>query len=653
MTTPTVVRPRKATSQSTTAKRKPSPKSVNPLSGKALRQVIPTGTVAEVEDTIRRIGLPSGCAKGPMNGPDVPRKAVDELAPDPVCTTIEPRIDDTDVRRVIDLIDRSGLVEWAEERQQAGKVKEGRPALFGFRVLFVAMMLAARTGGVMHGSAWRRIVHHRVSPAMRAELGVPEFVTPADKRRRKLAVEAANTAMRRAFHRFLATVDPSIHPKGKPRPWAELVARSRDLTVQEQVEMQAALDVAANTIVGFPYEALPEKARRRHDGSACIDGTGLPLFSRGRPVGSETASSDPDGGYHVRTGDHSEESARDLKDAYYALELHLIVAGDATLGDRQYMPAVPLAMTNDRPAADPSGAARRLFANLAARGYRPNFLAGDGLYTLADPAGFQIPAREAGFRLVLSYPDSEVGIQETHAGMNLVEGRWACSAMPDDLVTATADLRAGRITMDEYHRKIAARATYDMRVQNNPDANGNMRVGCPSSGSCPVAKCSARPGSEKPRLITLSAEGVKFDGRPRIEPTPDMLTGELPQVCRQTTITVHKDKGARHLQDLRYGSPEQTDTYNALRQAQEGFHGCAKDEAQEALGSPGNRRIRGKAAQTMMAAFLLAAAGLRKVDAFMREAQQDENGDLYVMRRPRSDKPSPPPGTKLPKRKTA
>lgn len=55
----------------------------------------------------------------------------------------------------------------------------------------------------------------------------------------------------------------------------------------------------------------------------------------------------------------------------------------------------------------------------------------------------------------------------------------------------------------------------------------------------------------------------------------------------------------------------------------------------------------------MMAAFLLAAAGLRKVDAFMREAQQDENGDLYVMRRPRSDKPSPPPGTKLPKRKTA
>ena len=41
------------------------------------------------------------------------------------------------------------------------------------------------------------------------------------------------------------------------------------------------------------------------------------------------------------------------------------------------------------------------------------------------------------------------------------------------------------------------------------------------------------------------------------------------------------------------------------------------------------------------------------VAQFMREAQQDENGDLYVMRRPRSDKPSPPPGTKLPKRKTA
>jgi len=130
-----------------------------------------------------------------------------------------------------------------------------------------------------------------------------------------------------------------------------------------------------------------------------------------------------------------------------------------------------------------------------------------------------------------------------------------------------------------------------------------------------------------------------------------MTTGEPPAVCRQQTVTVHKTKGARYLQDLRYGSPEQTAVYNALRQAQEGFHGFAKDEAKEALGTAGNRRFHGKAAQTIMAAFLLAAAGLRKVDAFMREAKVDENGDQYVLRRPRAEA-SPPPGTK-PRRKAA
>jgi hypothetical protein len=653
VTGPTVVRPRKPAAPKVT-RRKGPPKEVNPRSGRALRQTIPTGTVAEVEATIRRIGLPvgHGHGHGPMNGPALARTAGDELAADPACTTVEPRIDDVDVLRVIDLIDRSGLVEWAEERQDARKKKSGRPPMFGFRALFVAMMLAARTRSAMHGSMFRRILHLRISPAMRAELGVAAFVEPLDKRKQRLAVEAANTNVRRAFHRFLATVDPSIHQKGKARPWVELAERARPLTLDEQMEMQAALDIAANTIVGLPYDALPERTRRRHDGSACIDGTGLPLFSVGRPVDSETASSDPDGGYRVRTGDHSEDSAKDLKEAEYGLEVHLVVAGDATLGDRQYMPAVPWAMTVDRPAKDPSGAARRLFGNLVARGCQPNYLAGDGLYTLAEPEKFQIPAREAGFRLVLSYPDGHTGKQDAHDGMLLVEGRWACGAMPPELVNATEDVRAGLITMDEYHRRISERAAFDMRVQNTADANGNLRVACGASGPCAPAKCVIKPESLKKRPINTSADGVKFDGRPRIDPPEDMIANP-PKACRQRTITVHKDKGARYLQDLRYGSPEQTDVYNALRQAQEGFHGFAKDEAEEALGAAGNRRIRGKAAQTMMAAFLIAAAGLRKVDTFMREAQVDEHGDLYVIRRPRSDQASPPPGTKRPTRKAA
>jgi len=54
-----------------------------------------------------------------------------------------------------------------------------------------------------------------------------------------------------------------------------------------------------------------------------------------------------------------------------------------------------------------------------------------------------------------------------------------------------------------------------------------------------------------------------------------------------------------------------------------------------------------------MAAFLIAAAGLRKIDTFMLDAQVDERGDLQVVRRPRTEVPSPPPGTKRWKRSAA
>lgn len=50
----------------------------------------------------------------------------------------------------------------------------------------------------------------------------------------------------------------------------------------------------------------------------------------------------------------------------------------------------------------------------------------------------------------------------------------------------------------------------------------------------------------------------------------------------------------------------------------------------------------------MFAAFLLAAAGIRKVRVFLRTALTDENGDLYVPRRKRKGEHATthlPPGT--------
>jgi hypothetical protein len=100
-----------------------------------------------------------------------------------------------------------------------------------------------------------------------------------------------------------------------------------------------------------------------------------------------------------------------------------------------------------------------------------------------------------------------------------------------------------------------------------------------------------------------------------------------------------------------YGTDQHTDLYNALRQSQEGLHGFAKDEGYEALGSPGKRRSRGYAAQSLFAAVLLAAAGIRKVGVFLRKSkdQKDANGNRFVKRHKRVGEHATthlPPGTK-------
>ena len=120
---------------------------------------------------------------------------------------------------------------------------------------------------------------------------------------------------------------------------------------------------------------------------------------------------------------------------------------------------------------------------------------------------------------------------------------------------------------------------------------------------------------------------------------PNVITGE-----DQTSLDA-----ARYAQDLVFGNAEHTNTYNTLRQSQEGLHGFAKDDAYEALGPPGKRRAKGRAAQSVFATFLLAAAGIRKVRVFLRNALRDSNDDLYVPRRKRKDEHATshlPPGTK-------
>jgi hypothetical protein len=201
---------------------------------------------------------------------------------------------------------------------------------------------------------------------------------------------------------------------------------------------------------------------------------------------------------------------------------------------------------------------------------------------------------------VLDYRVDELGIQAEHNGAILLEGTWCCPGMPKALVAATKEHRAGKIDDDLYDKRIASRAEYRLNRKDGPDGDGYERLSCPASGPRPRLCCPLRPGSELPR-----------DGRTTVLSPP----AEPPRCCRQASVTIAPDVGAKHRQHLAYASEAWRRAYATCRNSIEGKNGYIKDTSHEALASPARRRVRGVAAQSVLVAFLAMAANIRALRA--------------------------------------
>ena len=135
--------------------------------------------------------------------------------------------------------------------------------------------------------------------------------------------------------------------------------------------------------------------------------------------------------------------------------------------------------------------------------------------------------------------------------------------------------------------------------KEGPDQDGYERFACPAQGDHPHLCCPLRPQANALGKVPVLS--------PPAEP---------PKVCTQSAVTVAPDIGARHRQDLAFGSEEWASTYAAYRNTIEGWNGYVKDPAHEALAAPGRRRVRGIAAQSIFVALLLMAGNFRKIAAF-------------------------------------
>lgn len=570
---------------------------------------------------------------------------------------------DAHVQSASAFIRRSGIDQYMQGHHDASKDQCGRKEQIPFHAILTAMWLVASTGGNLWMTNIRDVLFHKINDRSREALGItyPNRPTHPHHQARNEQTsdadskwdEASERCVARTFQRMLDTIDPSVLPKNRIMPYGDLIALMKPLTHEQQQRRQARLDWVCNRLLETAFKTLPRRIRRKYKGSACIDATPMRLPSRGRGVHHADCSSDPDGGFYFRDGDHDEQGRASGK-SFYALDVSLIVAVDCHHGDRQYVPAIPLAMSTDRPGVDPAGAARRMFTYIERAKYPVRWLAGDLLYTDQKAEKFQSAAREVGYKPLLGYGPKHHGRQGTHkTGATMVEGGWFCPHMPDQLVNATVDRRnedrQQRINHEEWQRRIDQRKAYALRPKESRRDDGSQRFGCPASGAHPIAACPLKPASELNRP-TKQSNGAVVDARPTITPA-HTIDGHLPQVCAQDTITIRpgdRETFDRYWQQLMYGGIQHRTIYVRLRQAQEGIHGFTKAHAAMALNNPQQRLVRGKAAQSLFAAFLLAAASVAKIRIFLHSAATDGAGDRWVTRRPLHTALRTPPGDKNP-----
>ena len=458
--------------------------------------------------------------------------------------------------------------------------------------------------------------------------------------------------------------------------------RYRGLSDQEMQAFHANLDWVCNQLLLVAYNTLPAKVRRKDTGDRCIDASPLKVFARQRGLDDTEAMSMPWAANYVRDEDHLDPDEktdpkparrgpleprtnrfrRKRAESYPALDLHTLVTSETSDPDRQYMPSLFGAMTTDRAALDPAGAARRTIAAHLNNGFTTGFLTGDMLYARAEASTFQKPAREAGFRLILPIPKGHSGVQGSHeSGFPWVDGTGHCPAIPEHLRDAINDYRNKRINHETFVKRIQARKKFELKTKQNSDINGvGERLGCGAADHSLSVRCALKPNSlNPPTRKNKDGEHVLIAGpdlRPEITlPESQMTNGLPPTICQKQWVTIKPDDAAKDRQAIPVGD-KHTDIYNRLRQSQEGGHGFAKDEAKEAIGTPGRRRVKTKVAQQLFVAFLLAAANLRKIRSFLAKATEDRNGDLYIDRPKRTgdhSRTGNPPGAPPPDRDEA
>lgn len=505
---------------------------------------------------------------------------------------------------MVELVELAEIMDKIAEWREPAKGLGGRPAVYGeSRDLFlvVIMLCQLRNGDSPQLVEVADVICNRLAARTRRLLGLPVDNGRASK-------VAIYHRVQRAWRRFTDVCEPfpgATHLR-KSRAEVEKIKKSYDPA--DVALKKSRLHLIENKLLESTWMLLDEETRRDWPGNISMDTT--PIFVWGR-AGSNTR-------VKKSTDRMSPEFMCDWHYMHedplaWAYSLHIATTAPGPYRQCRH-PILAIAASMGVHQVDVGKEFAGLLRSIVGRGHPAGYAIADrGILGQALPEDLNRPLIELGYRPVMDYKRStrkvsSGSIQGTQRGVIYVDGTPFCPATPTDLVDARA-----RFERDNDWQALRDRTTRRLMYRfRKKDGDAWF---CPAMGPGATAKCDARP--EGP------LQPAQLKGRPTarehvvvLNPPPE---GERPRCCtgRQVSLPASGTDAEKYLQHPPHKTQAWEDLYD-LRTLVEGYNGYAKDDKREDVAEASHRRVRGFAANALIAVFCLVASNIRKVEGFYK-----------------------------------
>lgn len=526
---------------------------------------------------------------------------------------------DQDVVDTLGHIKRAGvaadLYRWMEEdRVAAGKHAGPRPSI-DFSAVLALYLTLARANQAMTTRNAAILVKYGLSDHTRQRLGIQieEDTTP----------KAVYDRIDGAFHRLLSVLDPEPGPRRQKMSQEARKEHLDSLDEDTRRTRRERLHQICNTLIVQSFHDLPREVRRRWKGNAVVDGTVVPVHSRGHNRKSRWVSTEYEAGWYKRSGEHfldDDAPTKQLtKKGIYGYDAAIVSMATNDPTRVTTFPQLAVGISFDKPAKDPGPNAIIALTQMRNAGLPAKLIIGDRAYGNSPLAhNFQIPARKLGYQLLFDMKIDDLGKPHDEGHFLVLEGNLYSPALrgKENLIKATRQYRVEKsIDYDTWQKRLQQRAKYMLQPHEAATRDGGgQQMRCPASGPKPTVDCPLRPRD-------LEAETGKQLTLLPIMPKNVPAEHTRGKLCTNTggTAVIRGPVYDRQAMDprIQFGTPDWYTWYSTTRNTIESINSSAKNGAGAALAVADRRRVRGYAANYIFTALLLVRTNMHKTEDFM------------------------------------